>query len=69
MTESEKYVPSLDGNDGPHPINPTLEALFEQMALGHLPDDYFHLLASKLSCIGNRADPEDLQEYAEFSPI
>lgn len=69
VTESEKYVPSLDGNDGPHPINPTLEALFEQMALGHLPDDYFHLLASKLSCIGNRADPEDLQEYAEFSPI
>lgn len=69
VTESEKYVPSLDGKDGLHPINPTLEALFEQMALGHLPDDYFHLLASKLSCIGNRADPEDLQEYAEFSPI
>ena len=48
-------------------MNPTLEALFEKMALGYLPDDYFQLLASKLSCIGNRADPEDLQEYEELS--
>lgn len=39
------------------------------MALGYLPDDYFQLLASKLSCIGHRADPEDLKEYEELSRI
>ena len=66
VTESEKFVPSLDGKDE-RTLNPTLEALFEKMALGYLPDDYFQLLASKLSCIGNRADPEDLQEYEELS--
>ncbi len=56
VTESEKFVPSLDGKDE-RTLNPTLEALFEKMALGYLPDDYFQLLASKLSCIGNRAVP------------
>lgn len=66
VTESEKFVPSLDGKNE-RTLNPTLEALFEKMALGYLPDDYFQLLASKLSCIGNRADPEDLQEYHELS--
>lgn len=66
VTESEKFVPSLDGKNE-RTLNPTLEALFEKMALGYLPDDYFQLLASKLSCIGNRADPEDLQEYYELS--
>ena len=66
VTESEKFVPSLDEKDE-RTLNPTLEALFEKMALGYLPDDYFQLLASKLSCIGNRADPEDLQEYEELS--
>lgn len=68
VTESEKYVPGVDEKDPPQ-LNPSLEVLFEKMALGYLPDDYFHLLASKLSCIGNRADPEDLQEYAEFSLV
>ena len=66
VTESEKYVPSLNGNDG-GTLNPSLEVLFEKMALGYLPDDYFQLLASKLNCIGNRADPEDLQEYQKLS--
>lgn len=66
VTESEKFVPSLDEKDE-RTLNPTLEALFEKMALGYLPDDYFQLLASKLSCLGHRADPEDLQEYDELS--
>lgn len=68
VTESEKFVPSLDEKDE-RAFNPTLEALFEKMALGYLPDDYFQLLASKLSCIGHRADPEDLKEYEELSRI
>lgn len=68
VTESEKFVPSLDEKDE-RAFNPTLEALFERMALGYLPDDYFQLLASKLSCIGHRADPEDLKEYEELSRI
>ena len=68
VTESEKFVPNLDEKDE-RAFNPTLEALFEKMALGYLPDDYFQLLASKLSCIGHRADPEDLKEYEELSKI
>lgn len=68
VTESEKFVPSLDEKDE-RTLNPTLEALFEKMALGYLPDDYFQLLASKLSCLGHRADPEDLQEYEEYSSV
>ncbi len=67
VTESEKYVASLE--QGKAPLNMTLEELFEKMALGHLPDDYFHLLASKLSCLGHRADPEELKEYEAISPI
>lgn len=68
VTESEKIVPNLDDKDE-RVFNPTLEVLFERMALGYLPDDYFQLLASKLSCIGHRADPEDLKEYEEYSSI
>ena len=68
VTESEKFVPSLDGKDE-RTLNPTLEVLFEKMALGYLPDDYLQLLATKLSCIVNRADPEDLKEYEKLSTI
>ena len=62
VTESEKFVP-IPG-DEVHPLKPSLEQLFEHMALGYLPDDYFYLLATKLSCIGRRADPEDLRDYS-----
>ena len=68
VTESEKYVPSLTGNKGGK-WNPSLKELFEEMALGYLPDDYFQLLADKLSYIGNTADPEDLLEYKKLSNI
>lgn len=61
VTESEKYVPAP--GDDENSLKPTLEQLFEKMALGYLPDDYFYLLVTKLSCIGNRADPEDINEY------
>ena len=67
VTESEKVVPGMD-DGADRPLNPTLSELFEKMALGVLPDDYFELLAGKLSCIGNRADPEDLQDFAKLFP-
>ncbi len=67
VTTSEKTIPGLGSRE--HPLlNPTLEQLFEKMALGVLPDDYFQLLASKLSCIGNRADKELLDEFAKICP-
>jgi len=68
VTESEKIVPSAVSGEVSE-LKPSLEKLFEQMALGYLPDDYFYLLATKLSCIGNRADPEDLKDYTELCPV
>lgn len=67
VTESEKYVPEPGGEE--NILKPSLEELFEKMALGYLPDDYFFLLSNKLSCIGSRADPEDLKEFAALCPI
>ena len=67
VTESEKVVPRL--GDETVPLNPTLRELFERMSLGVLPDDYFQLLASKLSCLGNRADPEDLNDFSKICPV
>lgn len=67
VTESEKIVPS-PGDDDDRPINPSLDELFEKMALGMLPDDYLQLLASKLSCLGHRADPEDLKDLSDVLP-
>ncbi len=67
VTESEKIVPAI-GDQENRPINPTLEELFEKMALGVLPDDYLALLSSKLSCLGHRADPEDLRDLSAVLP-
>lgn len=67
VTESEKCIPSLD-NEKKRPLNPSLEVLFEQMALGYLPNDYLYLLASKLATLCNRTDPEELDELAQVLP-
>ena len=67
VSESEKHVSSLS-TDVKGPGNPSLEDLFERMSLGYLPDDYFNLLASKLSVIGRKATPEDLLELSKVSP-
>lgn len=67
VTESEKCIPAID-NESKRPLNPSLEVLFEKMSLGYIPDDYLHLLASKLATIGNRADPEELLDFAQLSP-
>ena len=67
VTESEKHVASL-GKDLPT-ANITLEELLERMSLGYVPDDYFLMLATKLNCIGHRADPEELRDYESFSSI
>ncbi len=69
VTESEKYLPPVGGNGEKPEFNPTIEQLFEKMALGHLPDDYLYMLATKLSCVGNRAQPEDLKELYKIFPI
>lgn len=68
VTESEKYIPALD-DENKKPLNPSLEILLEKMSHNYLPDDYFQLLASKLSCIARRTDPEELQDFAEVSPV
>ncbi len=68
VTASEKFVPGTNAKEK-RPLNPTLERLLEQMALGVVPDDYLQLLAGKLSCIGNRADPEEIAEYNELSNV
>ncbi len=67
VTESEKVVPSLDKDE--KKLNPSLAILFEKMSHGYLPDDYLYLLASKLSTLSRKADPEDLDEYSKISEI
>ncbi len=68
VTASEKFVPGTDAKEK-RPLNPSLEHLLEQMALGVVPDDYLQLLAGKLSSIGNRADPEEISEYNALSDV
>lgn len=65
VTESEKVVPSLDTEE--KKLNPSLAILFERLSFGYIPDDYLYLLASKLSTISRKADPEDLDEYSKIS--
>ena len=68
VTESEKFVPNISDKEE-RPLNPSLAQLFEQMALKVVPDEYFELLAGKLSCLGNRADPEDLRDFSKLCPV
>ena len=65
VTESEKIVPGIGTGD--YEVNPSLEALLEQMSHGYVPDDYINLLAGKLSAIGNRGEKEEVKKFRELS--
>ena len=65
VTESEKIVPGTGRGD--YEVNPSLEALLEQMSHGYVPDDYINLLAGKLSAIGNRGEKEEVKKFRELS--
>lgn len=50
-------------------INPSLEKLFERIALKIVPDDYLQLLAGKLCYVQKHALPEDMDEFLTLCPV
>lgn len=68
VTEHEMFIPKPQGGTTP-PVNPTLEQLLEQITHGYLPDDYLHLLASRLSRINAKSKDKHRDEFANLTGI
>ena len=67
VTEHERFIPRPQGGTILPPTNPTLEQLLEQITHGYLPDDYLHILASRLSRINAKSKDKHRNEFANMA--
>jgi type I restriction enzyme R subunit len=66
VTEHEKHIPRPSAD---LPSNPNLEILLEKISHGYLPDDYLHLLGSRLFRVHYKSKEQEQNIFAEKAGI